>query len=618
MAEKKGEVFFHNFLAGIRSGKNVPLERLGRGVCSAAMLARIEDGSRQPCKLTRNRLMERLGIDSDGYEDYLQADEYALWRERQTLLEAMAEGDLKNVRCSIEKYERNSEKSSCLERQFYLAMKAQVRRCEGASEDELRSLFYSALKCTVPDAAGGGWMFIPLSVKEWNLLLEYVCHGGNIGMDVEGLLSTFMASSMDIESSAKLYPKGVYYLCREKMKRSKEDWECEKLLSMCEEALGMLRDAKRSYYLYQLLETMEQLYTAYLAGSDCLSGEQLARTQSRLAQVRGWMAMMEEICGEYDISCRTQNDCHLYWQMENYKIGNVVKVRRELLGMSQKELCEGVCDAKTLRRLEKGGSKIQHEIRVEMFDKLRLSPEYQRKDIVTESHEALLLHGELSKALNHYKMEAFGRMLARLEGMLDMTERANRLEIGKLKILHACFTDQISHGECVERLRSLLERNIPLENLEAAGEAYLTCGELECLHSMAIRAEGEERERYIMLSQNLCRHWKDDNMIKAHMSIYELLMRSAASYLGDIGEYRQSDEIADRIIRESLAMGRLNMTGSCLYCRFWNRQEGEKQKGSAVPASYARRELQKCIQLARFCKQTSQERFLVEKLKHYQ
>ncbi len=72
----QGEICFHDFLTGMRTGKKVTLERLGYGLCSADMLSRIETGERLPDKLMRDRLMERLGFENDGFEDFLQPDEY--------------------------------------------------------------------------------------------------------------------------------------------------------------------------------------------------------------------------------------------------------------------------------------------------------------------------------------------------------------------------------------------------------------------------------------------------------------------------------------------------------------------------------------------------------------
>ena len=92
--QRKEKICFRNFLTGMRTGQNVTLEQLGWGLYSADMLSRIEAGERLPDKMTRDRLMERLGFEDDGFEDYLQPDEYDLWELRDRLVRAVDAGDV--------------------------------------------------------------------------------------------------------------------------------------------------------------------------------------------------------------------------------------------------------------------------------------------------------------------------------------------------------------------------------------------------------------------------------------------------------------------------------------------------------------------------------------------
>ena len=81
----RDKIYFHNFLTGMRTGKDITLEQLSLGLCTPAMLSFIEAGERQPDKLTRDRLTERLGFENDGFEDFLQPDEYEQWQDRDKI-----------------------------------------------------------------------------------------------------------------------------------------------------------------------------------------------------------------------------------------------------------------------------------------------------------------------------------------------------------------------------------------------------------------------------------------------------------------------------------------------------------------------------------------------------
>jgi len=203
--------------------------------------------------------------------------------------------------------------------------------------------------------------------------------------------------------------------------------------------------------------------------------------------------------------------------------------------MSVQELCEDICDVKTIRRLEKGSCNVHLAIRLELFEKLRLPLEYQRKDIVTDNYEILVLHRDMTKAVNNFEMERFAELLIRLKGLLNLKERANRQEIERMEILCQYHMGKISKQECVERLKAVLECNVPMKNLESAQKGYLTCGELECLYNMAIRAEGEEKAQCIELLRNLCGQFDEENMVKEHMAIYEYSIPGMPGISGGVG-----------------------------------------------------------------------------------
>jgi hypothetical protein len=94
--------------------------------------------------------------------------------------------------------------------------------------------------------------------------------------------------------------------------------------------------------------------------------------------------------------------------------------------------------------------------------------------------------------------------------------------------------------------------------------------------------------------------------------MYELIMTGVASRLGDAGEYEKSTEISEKVMEECLLAHRMGMLHDCLYNKLWNQIEAAKKGTSAVPAIPIDRELQKCIQLARFCKETFYEAFYIQ------
>ena len=268
----RDKIYFHNFLTGMRTGKDITLEQLSLGLCTPAMLSLIEADKRQPDKLTRDRLTERLGFENDGFEDFLQPDEYEQWQNRDRLLRAVDAGDIPAAERLLELLEQEMAEDSIVFRQFVLTMRAQLMQYKEASREELREAFGRAMSLTVPDVASGTWAGRLLAAQEWNLLLEYIRHGGDAGpvtgtdpsaaytaRALEKLLDALRGSSMDSYSYAKVYPKAAYFLCLELMKAPLDIALCRRILRISAQALETLRSCHRMYWLYELLELMERV-----------------------------------------------------------------------------------------------------------------------------------------------------------------------------------------------------------------------------------------------------------------------------------------------------------------------------------------------------------------------
>ncbi len=657
--EQKERVYFHRFLAGMRSGKKVSLEQVCSGICSASMLARIEAGERLPEKLVRDRLLERLGIANGGFEDYLPVEEYERWQDRQELLQAIADRDVEKATGLIGRYEQEGSRTDmqadkredagglAIERQFYLAMKADLMQYQGASQEELCAVYREALELTMPPGVAGKRQFF-LSAKEWNLLVEYIHNGGNVGslrrartetgrgtglpgevacpghdykiQVYSRLLTAIEDSDMEPAAFAGIYPKVVCYLLREQMQEPEGQWDCAGMLDICARAVDKLRSAERLYYLCELLEEMEQILVVYLGGREQeWIPFQKGSLDSLLVQVRQWRWALAEVYREYGMPEQMQNCCYLYWQFQNYCIGDVVRRRRRMLGLSVKELCEGICSEKTLRRLENNRMKTQMPIVMDLFERLGLPTEYQRKEIVMENYEDYAIYNTMIKALNNNDTNEVDQLLEKLKSFLDTNLLINRQEIQHIRILNEFRKQNVTSEEAVSGIRKTMELTLPWQAVQYAVEGYMTCGELGCLYNIAMKTMGEGKEEYIELLTGICEKYVFDKDVKNHIDMYELIMNGVASYLGDMGQYEESNRISVSIIRENLSLGRMGMLHMSLYNILWNKTECKKSiKNIPVEPDFSSKvELQKCMLLAGLCKDFFYEKIYSEKLKHF-
>ncbi len=670
----RDKIYFHNFLTGMRTGKDITLEQLSLGLCTPAMLSFIEAGERQPDKLTRDRLTERLGFENDGFEDFLQPDEYEQWQDQDRLLRAVYAGDIPEAERLLRLLEQKKSEDRIVFHQFVLTMRAQLMQYKKASREELREAFGRAMSLTMPDVASGTWTGRLLAAQEWNLLLEYIRLGGDAGpvtgtdpsaaytaRALEKLLDALRGSSMDSYSYAKVYPKAAYFLCLELMKAPLDIALCRRILRISAQALETLRSCHRMYWLYELLELMERVLGIFAGFTQPgpkepapVSFEQVwnqlggtaAKPQSPAgaaaggperpeawtlpedpeslalltAQIREWRMLLAELYQAYGIPMNTENCCYLYSQTQNYRIGDVIRKRRKMLGLSVRELCEGICSEKTLRRLENNKTRSQRAVWSELFCRLGLSPEYQRESVVTGQRDVLLMYRASGDTLNNHDTEETRRLLEQLKKLLPMDIPINRQELERKDCLNKLQKKEITAEECVIRLKKALQYTIPLESIKMAKDGpdiYLTCAELGCVYNIAMKSRDEAEEFNLDLLQSVTRQCIPDDSIDTFINMYELIMSGVASRLGSAGKYNKSTEISEKAMKKCLSARRMGTLHQFLYNRLWNRIESAKKSTSTALEIPITQELWKCIQLTNFCKETFHEKFYINKLNYF-
>ena len=76
-----------------REIQDITMEALCKDICSFSMMGKIERGERLAGKELRDRILARLGVCSDGYENFLFYEDYLVWKRRQRIVNAIEKSD---------------------------------------------------------------------------------------------------------------------------------------------------------------------------------------------------------------------------------------------------------------------------------------------------------------------------------------------------------------------------------------------------------------------------------------------------------------------------------------------------------------------------------------------
>ncbi len=655
MASRKDKEALGAYIKNLREKKGFSLDQVCEGLCTSQQLSKLEKGEKATSKLLQDALLERLGVGAEDYEQYLSPEDYDRWEMRQRILHRIiwaqtepARELLKEYYC---RYAKDSEGSPWitdrLERQFCLSAWAQIRVLEEAPDKELGAIIDEAVSLTMPGPWEKPLKEQAFSFKELNLLLEAERYrrGGPLAKHYKEILSYMEASGADYLGMAKIYPKAAYLLCSSGPETTGETEEG--LLRYCGHAIEILRNSMRLYYLWELLDLREQ-YLGRQPGSSAQIGggkgtqEIFKEKEGRETSLkfsntpegipeeesddsayvyritRAWKRVLETIYAEFQMPKATVSYCYLYTEKGVSCINDVVRIRRRMLGMSRKALCDGICDEKTLRRLERKETSPQRAVTLALFERLGLPDTLIHTELVTASPQARRLMAKLRWYDNNLETQKAEALLSQIRSLISADIRCNQQMLVQQEANLQKLQKKTDNETYRRRLQEALELTLPLEVFLQKGEKYLTYQEQTCIQNMMQGMDKESEEFWICMErfQEMYRPVAEGELLETVNGIYGFIMRYVQSELGNHGEYDLSDQYLQLLLEEDLRTYRMPSIADCLYARWWNYTQ-RKQRGIPTCRDLdTETELSNCIQLSRLSKLTSDESFFKGKLQY--
>ena len=604
---------FPQFLKRVRTEENVYLEQLAEGLMAGSQLARIEKGQRPIPKNMRDRLLGRLGIASDLYENLLNIEDYAAWEHQRNILCAIEQRKTKRAEELIRAYEKEEPICDKIKQQFCLVMRAEVLRQQKADPHEIAKCYEAAVKHTVPDIEKLCLKKKLLCIQEINMVLEYEWYHKDVDFaeKCKELMLFVEHSVYDDLSKVKVYPKIVYYYLRENDTEQGERGSeiLGENLRICNTAIEMLRDTGRAFYLLELLERKLNIL-------ECMKQrrEESEELNQEYNESRDLAELLKKLSAEYDVPAYMQDCTYLYQQRWVFYIGDVLRIRREMYGLTQKKLCEGICSVRTLRRAEKKETNMQREALGILLRKLGLSKEFQRARLVTNDREVLRLRKEMLICRNNRVFYKCRELLRQIRQRVSLEIPENRQYLIDLEASLDWREGKISNEEFAAREEKALQCTLNTPQLFQVDEIYLTELEILCIRKKIRVLEGKEKRRYIDFLSHLCELSEEKDTLSDRISMYEHVMPFVASELGDRGEYQIAIEWDRKILKESLRCKRIWMLGNTLYDILWNEIKQKKELGLLEDKTKMTEGLEQCLLLSHFCRQVFYEKFYYNKL----
>lgn len=550
---------FAKLLKNIRTEEKVSLDQLAMGLMSASQLVKIENGERPINKNIRDRLLERLGIAKELYENLLDLCDFEEWDYKKKILSAIQDKKIEDAYRLLKEYKAHLRENDRINHQFILAMWGEVLKQEGASKEKIAECYRKAVILTIPDAEKVWWEKRPLSVLEMNLLLETQTEN----------------------------------------------------LKICEKAIDKLRDAGRTYYLVELLEIEMQISEIML---DDTFPEDFEKNEADKINAKELMTVIKKLYAEYEVPAYMQDCTYFYQQKWIFSMKDVLRTRREMFGLTQEQLCEGICSVKSLRRAEKGQTDMQRETLKKLLNRLGLSGQMQWSRLITSDRKVIRMAEELAGYINDRKFSVASKQLESLKSRIDLDIPQNKQYFLEKQALLEFEQGKVTREEFVKMEKEVLECTLRAENLYRKENVYLTEQEITCIRNSWRGMEGKEKRELIDLIFRLYDNYALNNGLSQAISMYEFIAESAVNELGNNGEHVRAEEIDRKVIKASLSCRRIWDVHYNLYDILWNENEIVKKSGKRVSNDQMNTELKRCIMISHYVKRYFYENVYKEKL----
>ena len=550
---------FAKLLKNIRTEEKVSLDQLAMGLMSASQLVKIENGERPINKNIRDRLLERLGIAKELYENLLDLCDFEEWDYKKKILSAIQNKKIEDAYRLLKEYKAHLRENDRINHQFILAMWGEVLKQEGASKEKIAECYRKAVILTIPDAEKVWSEKRPLSVLEMNLLLETQTEN----------------------------------------------------LKICEKAIDKLRDAGRTYYLVELLEIEIQILETM--PEDAVT-EHLEKNGTDRINAKELMSMIKNLYAEYEVPAYMQDCTYFYQQKWIFSMKDVLRTRREMFGLTQEQLCEGICSVKSLRRAEKGQTDMQRETLKKLLNRLGLSGQMQWSRLITSDREVIRMAEELADYINDRKFSVASKQLESLKSRIDLDIPQNKQYFLEKQALLEFEQGKVTREEFVKMEKEDLECTLRAENLYRKENVYLTEREIICISNSWKGMEEKEKRESINLILRLYDNYALNNGLSQAISVYEIVTEAAVNELGNNGEHVRAEEIDRKSIKASLSCRRVWDIHYKIYDILWNEKKLMKKSGKRVSNNRMNTELKRCIIMSHYVKRYFYENVYKEKL----
>ena len=252
--------------------------------------------------------------------------------------------------------------------------------------------------------------------------------------------------------------------------------------------------------------------------------------------------------------------------MQNFFLGEYIKQKRLDLGLTQEQLCDGICEPMTLSRLENGKQTPSRN---------RINALLQRMGLPDDRYFALLSKNELEMealqkeivACNVTERVAEGfEKLAQFEALAAPDDQIAQQFILSSKVLLGRLDGRYMPREQIDMLMQAIRLTVPRFDLENIESFLYTKDEITIINQigLAYSDDGQNKkaaEIYYQLLRYVRKHFKETITL---IGALPLVLYNYARVLDLCGRYEEGAELAQECRKACIQYGHYQELPRCL------------------------------------------------------
>lgn len=256
--------------------------------------------------------------------------------------------------------------------------------------------------------------------------------------------------------------------------------------------------------------------------------------------------------------------------MAVYNIGEFIKEKRERLGVTQDELCEGICSLATMSRIEAGGRIPKSKVIVPLLQRLGLSDFIVDSMSTKEELKGMEIIAEMRSSYVNGDMETAKLYFAEAAPYYEDLSVNCKQFYGLFKTVLKIDSGELNYSQALPIYEDIMRMTVPGYSIDRLPR-LMSFEEINVLNNIAIAYGNTGRmdiaiKIYYAIKQFYDRHSTNiDNVLRTLPTIYYNLSK----YLGLSGRYDECIRICEEGISYIKNSGRYRRHSYILYNLAW-------------------------------------------------